>query len=67
MTTYGTIAAVIIVGIVGQTGSDSVVHLLVVGLGRDEGLLGGGGGVAVQVEVRSTTEGTETKSPDSEG
>lgn len=65
--TYGTIAAIIIVGLVGQTGSDSVVHLLVVGLGGDEGPLGGG--VAAQVEVRSTcgTKGTDTKGPDAKG
>lgn len=63
--TYGTIAAVIIIGLVSQTLSDSVVHFLVIGLSWNKGALGGG---TVQVEVHTTgTEGTETGSPDSEG
>jgi hypothetical protein len=63
--TYGTIAAVIIVGLVLETESDGVVHLLVVGLGGDEGALGGG---TVQVEVCTTsTEGSDTESPDASG
>lgn len=61
----GTIAAIIIIGLVGETGSDSVVHLLVVGLGGDERPLGGG--VAAQVEVRSTCGTEGTKGPDAEG
>jgi hypothetical protein len=64
--TYRAIAAVVIVGLIRQTVSDSVVHLLVIGLGGDEGPLGGG--LAVQVEVCSpSTKGTETKSPEAKG
>lgn len=61
MVTYWSVAAVIIVGLVGNTISNGIVHLLVVGLSRGE-VLGADATVgALQVEVRtSTTCGGET-------
>ncbi len=63
MVTYRSVAAVIVVGLVGHTFSNGIVHLLVVGLGRGE-VLGANASVgALQVEVCTSTTCSSDTSP----
>lgn len=61
--THRTVAAIIVIGLIGQTLRNGIVDLLVVLLGGNEGACGGR--LAVQVKVgTSTASGCESKSPD---
>lgn len=60
---YRSIAAVIIVSLIGEATSNLVVHLLVVLLGGDE-VLGADGITALQVEVCTSTTGNSETSPE---
>lgn len=61
--TYGSIAAIVIVGLVGETVSNGIVHLLVVLLGGDKVLGADGGITTLQVEVGANTTSGGNTSP----
>jgi hypothetical protein len=61
--TYWSIAAIVIVGLIGKTASNGIVHLLVVLLARNKGL-GGNRVAAVQVEVCTGTTSYGETSPE---
>jgi hypothetical protein len=61
--TYRSVAAIIVVGLVGETIGNGVVHLLVVLVGRDEGLGAHASIFALKVEVCTASTGGSKTSP----
>jgi uncharacterized membrane protein YgcG len=61
--TYRSVAAIVVVGLVGETISNGIVHLLIVLLGRDEGLGAHASISSLKVEVCTASTGGSKTSP----